>query len=169
MVSDRCIIDEDSFDWNLARRQPMTRAKPGEFAQNYANWLSLLCPACALRNLVQSQQHARQWRQIVCTGMPPQLRQSGNQSFTLNKVTYCIHYIWFRLVGFPNKLVIVCCLFIVLLLVATIQTMIQTGHRLIRSPHKYGYNPRSVGYSLLDLYEVVIGLLGAASVVNTLE
>jgi len=35
----------DSFDWILARRQPMTRAKPGEFAHNYEAWSSLLCTA----------------------------------------------------------------------------------------------------------------------------
>lgn len=42
-----------------------------------------------------------------------------------------IYYLLFFMVGFPNKLVIVCCLFIVLLLVATIQTDL-SAHTLIR-------------------------------------
>jgi len=123
----------------------MTQAKPGEFAHNYAAWSPLLCPACALRSKYNLGRLRASADNLHATSASPKRTllsgSSGHAAFT-ETVAADIKLV----AGKRDEKVTKYC------------------------PHKYGYNPGSVGCPLL--YLPILSRhrpTGVASAVKTVE
>jgi len=60
----------------------MTRAKPGEFARNYAAWSSLLCSACAMRSKYNLGRLRASEDNLLCQEEPVRVDPQATRHFT---------------------------------------------------------------------------------------